>query len=104
MLPRFWKNRLVHNVNEVVFDKVQGIEIVACGTSYHAGLVGKYWMESIAGIPCSVEVASEFSYRKPVVRKNSLIITLSQSGETADTLAALKGSQEAGVWSFIGDL
>ncbi len=72
-----------------IFDGVEGVHILACGTSYHAGLVGKYWLESIAGIPCDVEIASEFRYRKPVVRKNRLVITLSQSGETADTLAAL---------------
>ena len=84
-----------HNAGEV-FDKVQGVQIVACGTSYHAGLVGKYWLESIAGITCSVEVASEFRYRKPVVRNNSLIITLSQSGETADTLAALQEAKHLG--------
>ena len=79
-----------------VFDNVQGIHIIACGTSYHAGLIGKYWFESIAGIPCSVEVASEFRYRKPVVRKNSLIVTLSQSGETADTLAGLQEAKRLG--------
>ena len=79
-----------------VFDKVQGVHIIACGTSYHAGLIGRYWLESIAGIPCSVEVASEFRYRKPVVRENSLIVTLSQSGETADTLAGLKEARRLG--------
>jgi glucosamine--fructose-6-phosphate aminotransferase (isomerizing) len=79
-----------------VFDEIQGVHIIACGTSYHAGLIGKYWLESIAGIPCSVEVASEFRYRKPVVRKNSLIVTLSQSGETADTLAGLKEAKRRG--------
>jgi len=84
-----------HNVDEVLKD-VEYVKIVACGTSYHAGLVGKYWMEAIAGIPCSVEVASEFRYRKPIVQKNSLIITLSQSGETADTLAALKEARKLG--------
>jgi glucosamine--fructose-6-phosphate aminotransferase (isomerizing) len=84
-----------HDAGEI-FDTVQSVEIVACGTSYHAGLVGKYWLESIAGIPCSVEVASEFRYRKPVVRKKSLIITLSQSGETADTLAALQEAKQLG--------
>jgi glucosamine--fructose-6-phosphate aminotransferase (isomerizing) len=73
-----------------VFDQVQNVHILACGTSYHAGLIGRYWMESIAGIPCSVEVASEFRYRKPVVREDSLVVTISQSGETADTLAALQ--------------
>ena len=79
-----------------VFDKVQGVHIIACGTSYHAGMVGRHWMESIAGIPCSVEVASEFRYRRPVVRKNSLIVTLSQSGETADTLAGLHEAKRLG--------
>lgn len=79
-----------------IFDKVQGVHIIACGTSFHAGLVGRYWLESIAGIPCSVEVASEFRYRKPVVRNNSLIVTLSQSGETADTIAGLQEAKRLG--------
>jgi len=79
-----------------IFDKVQGVHIIACGTSYHAGLIGRYWMESLAGIPCSVEVASEFRYRKPVVRSNSLVVTISQSGETADTLAALQEARRLG--------
>jgi glucosamine--fructose-6-phosphate aminotransferase (isomerizing) len=79
-----------------VFDRVRGVHIIACGTSYHAGMVGRYWMESIAGIPCSVEVASEFRYRRPVVRKNALIVTLSQSGETADTLAGLHEARHLG--------
>jgi len=79
-----------------VFDKVQGVHIIACGTSFHAGLIGRYWMESLAGIPCSVEVASEFRYRKPVVRNSSLIVTISQSGETADTLAGLHEARRLG--------
>ncbi len=79
-----------------IFDDVQGVHIIACGTSYHAGLIGRYWLESLVGIPCSVEVASEFRYRKPVVRKNSLIVTLSQSGETADTLAGLQEAKRLG--------
>jgi glucosamine--fructose-6-phosphate aminotransferase (isomerizing) len=79
-----------------VFDQVEGVHIVACGTSYHAGMVARYWFESMAGIPCSVEVASEFRYRRPVVRKNSLIVTISQSGETADTLAALVEARRRG--------
>ncbi len=79
-----------------IFDKVQGVHIIACGTSYHSGLIGRYWLESIVGIPCSVEVASEFRYRKPVVRNNSLIVTLSQSGETADTLAGLQEAKRLG--------
>ena len=79
-----------------VFDKVQSVQIIACGTSYHAGLVARYWFESMAGIPCNVEVASEFRYRHPMVRKNSLIVTISQSGETADTLAALVEAKRLG--------
>ncbi|PPS64935.1 hypothetical protein CRX72_00355 [Pantoea sp. BRM17] len=66
------------------------IQIIACGTSYNSGMVSRYWFESLANIPCDVEIASEFRYRKSAVRKNSLLITLSQSGETADTLAALR--------------
>jgi len=81
---------------EKIFDDVQGVHIIACGTSYHAGLIGRYWLESLVGIPCSVEVASEFRYRKPVVRNNSLIVTLSQSGETADTLAGLQEAKRLG--------
>ena len=81
---------------EEIFDKVQGVHIIACGTSFHAGLIGRYWMESLAGIPCSVEVASEFRYRKPVVRNSSLIVTISQSGETADTLAGLQEARRLG--------
>jgi glucosamine--fructose-6-phosphate aminotransferase (isomerizing) len=79
-----------------IFDTVKGVHIIACGTSYHAGMIGRYWMESLAGIPCSVEVASEFRYRHPVVRNNSLIVTLSQSGETADTLAGLHEARRLG--------
>ncbi len=79
-----------------IFDRIAGVHIIACGTSYHAGMVGRYWLESIAGVPCSVEVASEFRYRHPVVRNNSLIVTLSQSGETADTLAGLHEAKRLG--------
>jgi glucosamine--fructose-6-phosphate aminotransferase (isomerizing) len=79
-----------------IFDKVAGVHIIACGTSYHAGMIGRYWLESLAGVPCSVEVASEFRYRHPVVRNNSLIVTLSQSGETADTLAGLQEAKRLG--------
>lgn len=73
-----------------VFDKVQAVQIVACGTSFHAGLVAKYWLEHYAGIMCSVEEASEFRYRKVAVREGTLFVALSQSGETADTLAAAR--------------
>ncbi len=79
-----------------MLDSVKAIAIVACGTSYHAGMVARYWFEELAGIPCSVEVASEFRYRKPVVRDHTLFVTISQSGETADTLAALQGAMTAG--------
>jgi glutamine---fructose-6-phosphate transaminase (isomerizing) len=79
-----------------IFDKIRAVQIVACGTSYHAGMVGRYWMEQIAGFPCSVEVASEFRYRKHIVQPGTLFVTLSQSGETADTLAALKEAGRLG--------
>ncbi len=79
-----------------IFTNTRHIHIVACGTSYHAGLIGAYWLESMVGIPCKVEVASEFRYRKPVAQDNSLFVTLSQSGETADTLSALRESREIG--------
>lgn len=79
-----------------VLDQTQAIQIIACGTSYHAGMVAKYWIESLAGIPCQVEVASEYRYRKTVALPNSLFITISQSGETADTLAALRKAKDLG--------
>lgn len=79
-----------------IFEKVQHIQIVACGTSYHAGVVARYWFESLAQISCDVEIASEFRYRQFVTRPNSLLITLSQSGETADTLAALRLAKQKG--------
>ena len=73
-----------------IFSKVENIQIIACGTSFHAGFVAKYWIEELLELPCQIEVASEFRYRKAVVPKNTLFVTLSQSGETADTLAALR--------------
>lgn len=76
--------------------QTRAVQIVACGTSYNAAMVARYWFESIAGIPCQVEIASEFRYRKFVVPENCLFITLSQSGETADTLAALNLAKELG--------
>jgi glucosamine--fructose-6-phosphate aminotransferase (isomerizing) len=79
-----------------VLDKVEQVHIIACGTSYHAGLIARYWFEALAGIQCTVEVASEFRYRSPVVRDNTLILTISQSGETADTLAALREAKRRG--------
>ena len=68
----------------------KAVHIIACGTSYHAGLVARYWIESLAGIPCTAEIASEYRYRSPVVREGTLFLSISQSGETADTLAAIK--------------
>lgn len=84
-----------------LLSQVEHIQIIACGTSYHSGMVARYWFEALAGVPCDVEIASEFRYRKSALRNNSLIITLSQSGETADTLAALRLSKEMG---YLGSL
>ncbi|HVE44234.1 MAG TPA: glutamine--fructose-6-phosphate transaminase (isomerizing) [Gammaproteobacteria bacterium] len=86
---------------EAAFAKAAHIQLVACGTSYHAALIAAYWIESIAGIPCSVEIASEFRYRDIAPQQNSLFVTLSQSGETADTLAALRLAKKM---SFINTL
>ena len=79
-----------------VLDKTRGVHIVACGTSYHAGLVAKYWIEQMCRLPCSVEIASEYRYRSPVVPDDTLFVTISQSGETADTLAATRMANELG--------
>ncbi|WP_415754007.1 glutamine--fructose-6-phosphate transaminase (isomerizing) [Pseudomonas leptonychotis] len=79
-----------------LFGKVRNVQIVACGTSYHAGMVARYWLEELAGIPCQIEVASEFRYRKVVVQPDTLFVSISQSGETADTLAALRNGKELG--------
>ncbi len=97
---RFINNRLQesafgHNATEV-FDKIKSVQILACGTSYHAGLVARYWFEELARVPCSIEVASEFRYRSPVLAPDTLIVTISQSGETADTLAALQEAKKLG--------
>ena len=75
---------------------IEHVQIVACGTSYHAGMVARYWLESMANVSCNIEIASEFRYRKSYVHPNSLLVTISQSGETADTLAALRLSKELG--------
>ena len=85
-----------------IFKKVESVQIVACGTSFHAGTVAKYWIEGLAGLPCSVEVASEFRYRNKVVAPNTLFVTISQSGETADTLACLSAAQGAGYLARLG--
>jgi glutamine---fructose-6-phosphate transaminase (isomerizing) len=84
-----------------IFDRVQTVQLVACGTSYHAGMVARYWLEAMAGIPCQVEVASEFRYRRHVVPEGTLFVTISQSGETADTLAALR---DTGGKDYVGRL
>ncbi len=81
---------------ERIFATARAVTIVACGTSYHAGLVARYWIEPLAGLPCNVEVASEYRYRKHVVSPGSIFVTISQSGETADTLAALRIAKEKG--------
>ncbi len=87
-------------VNAVdILKKVEHVQIIACGTSYNSGMAARYWFESIAGVSCDVEIASEFRYRDFVVRPNSLLVTLSQSGETADTLAALRLAKEKGYMS-----
>jgi glucosamine--fructose-6-phosphate aminotransferase (isomerizing) len=76
--------------------QVDSVLILACGTSWHAGLVARYWLEAIAGIPCSVEIASEYRYRASVPDAKRLVVTISQSGETADTISALKHAQSLG--------
>ena len=84
-----------------IFDQVSSVQIVACGTSYHAGLVARYWLEDLAGIPCEVEIASEFRYRRRAQHPGTLLVTVSQSGETADTLAALRDATDP---AFVGSL
>ncbi len=79
-----------------VFGKIDAIQILACGTSYYSGMTAKYWLESVAGLPTNVEIASEYRYRDPAVNPNALVVVISQSGETADTLAALKYAKELG--------
>ncbi|NOJ03887.1 glutamine--fructose-6-phosphate transaminase (isomerizing) [Vibrio splendidus] len=84
---------------EEILSKVEHVQVIACGTSYNSGMAARYWFESLAGVSCDVEIASEFRYRDFVVRPNSLLVTLSQSGETADTLAALRLAKEKGYMS-----
>jgi glutamine---fructose-6-phosphate transaminase (isomerizing) len=85
-----------------VFAKTRAVQIVACGTSYHAGLVARYFIEKLAQIPCMVEVASEYRYRQPVVPKNTLFVTISQSGETLDSLEALRAAKKMGYLATLG--
>ena len=107
--PKAIKNTLenrVHNgrVLEAAFgpdahsllEKIEAVQIIACGTSYHAGLVARYWIETYARMPCAVDIASEFRYRQPLANSRTLIVTLSQSGETADTLAAQHEAKRLG--------
>ena len=84
-----------------IFDRTEAITIVACGTSYYAASVARYWIEDLVGIPCQVEIASEFRYRKIAVLPNTLFVTITQSGETADTLAALRIAKEAGYFATL---
>jgi glucosamine--fructose-6-phosphate aminotransferase (isomerizing) len=84
-----------------VFKRTEHVHIIACGTSYHAGVVARYFIEQICKLPCSVEIASEYRYRSPVVPRNSLFVTISQSGETADTLAALRLAKQGGYLSAL---
>ena len=95
---RHHANRVLENMFGAkapsIFDRVSNVQIVACGTSFHAGLVARLWLENIAGISCQVEIASEFRYRKRVLLPNTLLVCISQSGETADTLAALRNTKD----------
>lgn len=99
------EGRLVNNELDIntfgedaddIFKDIEHVQIIACGTSYHSGMVARYWLESLAGVSCNIEIASEFRYRKSFVPKNAMIVTISQSGETADTLAALRLAKELG--------
>jgi glucosamine--fructose-6-phosphate aminotransferase (isomerizing) len=102
---RISDHRVLPNIFGVDADallrKVKRVQIVACGTSFHAGLVARYWLEGIAGLPCNVEVASEYRYRDVVVPPDTLFVAVSQSGETADTLAALREGRQQG---YLGSL
>jgi len=84
-----------------ILENTRGVHIVACGTSFNAGLVARYWIEELCGLPCCVEIASEYRYRSPVVPADTLFVSISQSGETADTLAALRAAKEAGYLSTL---
>lgn len=92
---RLQESALGYNATRI-FDQIKSVQILACGTSYHAGLVAQYWFERLARVPCDIDVASEFRYRNPVLSPDALIITISQSGETADTLSALAEAKKQG--------
>jgi glucosamine--fructose-6-phosphate aminotransferase (isomerizing) len=101
MIGRVLDDRVdFEELDESFFDGIENIKICACGTSYHSALTGAYLLERIAKIPCQVEIASEFRYKEPLLRDNTLFITISQSGETADTLEALKMAKRAGLKSL----
>jgi len=91
------------NIDESIVQKIEQIKIIACGTANHAGMVGKYLIEEIAKIPVEVDIASEFRYRDPIINKNTVVLVISQSGETADTLAAMEEARKKGavVWSIV---
>ncbi len=95
-------SRLCPGLDPKLLERVQAVHIIACGTSYHAGLVARYWLEELAGLPTSVEVASEYRYRVPAVPGGTLLVAISQSGETADTLAALEHSRSLGYLATLG--
>jgi len=86
---------------DAIFKDIEHVQIIACGTSYHSGMVARYWLEAMAGMSCNIEIASEFRYRRSHVPKNALLVTISQSGETADTLAALRLAKEIGYRSSL---
>lgn len=87
--------------SEEILKDIKHVQIIACGTSYHSGMTARYWLEQYANVSCNVEIASEFRYRKSVVHPNSLLVTISQSGETADTLAALRLAKQRGYMSSL---
>jgi glucosamine--fructose-6-phosphate aminotransferase (isomerizing) len=92
---------IMQNFTSFIVNITKNIHIIACGTSFHSGLVAKYWIEEYANIPCQVEVASEYRYRKVPVPEGTLFVTISQSGETADTLSALRKAKENGYLGFL---
>lgn len=102
---RLGKNNVVSGIfgpgSEEILKDIKHVQIIACGTSYHAGMTARYWLEQYANVSCNVEIASEFRYRKSFVYPNSLLVTISQSGETADTLAALRLAKEQGYMSSL---
>ena len=101
MMGRLLEDRVdFEELNEKLFENIENIKICACGTSYHSALTGSYLLERVAKIPCQVEIASEFRYKEPLLNKKTLFITISQSGETADTLEALKMAKRAGLKSL----